>query len=574
MTTPPDHDQNRQNNVVPHHTMIQNLVCREILLRVLGISGILIFSACSPGNEPNAVTGSREQILHIGNGTEPQDLDPHIVTGVPEHRVVYALLEGLVDKNPRDLAPEPAVARSWSVSNNHTRYTFHLRDNAKWSNGDRVTARDFVYSWNRVLLPRLGSQYAYMLFPIKNAERFYKREISDFAAVGVTAPDDHTLVVELERPTPYFLQLLSLPVYFPVHRKTIEKFGAVDERGTRWTRAGNFVGNGAFRLKEWILNRIITVEKNPYYWDAANVRLNRINFYPVDNITTEERMFRAGQLHITEGIPTQKIAVYKSEHPDLIRNVPYLGTYYYSINVTRPPLNDVRVRRALAMTINREQLIADVTKGGQLPAYTFTPPDTNGYTAPALIKYDIDAARDLLAQAGYPNGDDFPSLTLTYNTSEGHRQIATAVQQMWKTALNIDITLENQDWKVFLDNQRTMNYRISRASWIGDYLDPNTFLDMFVTAGGNNRTGWSNPRYDKMITAAANTTDQKRRYSLFQKAERILMNEVPVIPIYTYTRTYLVSPDVKGWYSNILDYHPYKYVYLSPPGGKSGGNPD
>lgn len=529
----------------------------------------ILIGSCTSGEPPNVVTGTRGQILHLGNGTEPQGLDPHLITGVQEHRIVSALLEGLVSKNPATLAPEPGVAEQWFVSDDNRTYTFKLRNNARWSNGDAVTAQDFIYSWKRVLMPRLGSQYAYMLFYIKNAEQFYNGDITDFKKVGITAIDDYTLQVELKQPTPFFLQLLDQPIYYPVHRKTIEKYGAMDERGTRWTRAGNFVGNGPFTLKEWVLNRIIIVKKNPDYWDAESVRLNAIHFYPIDSITTEERMFRAGQLHVTNDVPTQKIEIYKKEHPEYLHISPYLGTYFYNLNTTIPPLDDARVRKALAMSINREQIVKNITKGGQIPAYTLTPPDTNGYTAPAAFEYDIDGARKLLAEAGYPGGKNFPELTLLYNTSEGHRQIATAIQQMWKTALNIDISLENQDWKVYLDNQRTMNYQISRASWIGDYLDPNTFLELYVSNGGNNRTGWSNPRYDKLIAQAANTQNQQQRYAVFMEAEKILMNEMPIIPIYTYSNVYLISPDVKGWYSNILNYRAYKYIYLSSSNEKT-----
>lgn len=530
-----------------------------------------LIGACTSGEPPNVVTGTRNQILHISNGTEPQGLDPHLVTGVQEYRIISALLEGLVSKNPYTLAPEPGVAERWSVSADQRTYTFFLRKNARWSNGDPVTASDFIYSWHRVLTPALGSQYAYMLFYIKNAEKFYQGQITDFNEVGVSAPDGHTLKVELENPVPFFLQLLDHHIYYPVQRKTIEKYGAMADRNSRWTRAGNYVGNGPFMLKKWVLNRIIVVKKNPYYWDVKSVRLNEIHFYPVDSITTEERMFRAGQLHVTNSVPTQKIETYKKEHPGSLHISPYLGTYFYNLNTTVPPLNDARVRRALAMTINREQIVKNITKGGQIPAYTLTPPDTNGYTAPPAFNYDVEGARKLLAEAGYSGGKGFPRLTLLYNTSEGHRQIAVAIQQMWKTALNIDISLENQDWKVYLDNQRTMNYQISRASWIGDYVDPNTFLELYVSNGGNNRTGWSNARYDKLIARAANTQNQQQRYALFQQAEKILMNEMPVIPIYTYTSVYLISPDVKGWPSNILDYHAYKYVYLSSSKEKAGG---
>ena len=537
----------------------------DILLHTVLITYSLIATACSIDSVSNVVTGTSKQILHIGNGDEPQDLDPHIVTGVPEHHIITALLEGLVGKDPVDLTPVPAVAKTWEISDNGKTYLFNLRENARWSNNDRLTAHDFVYAWKRALMPNLGNQYAYMLYPIANAEEFNKGKIQDFSEVGVRARDIHTLEVRLEYSTPYFLSLLDHYSTFPIHQLTVEAFGKIDTRGSEWTRAGNFVGNGAFSLKTWEQNRIIVVKKNLHYWDAASVRLNEIHFYPVAQTTTEERMFRTGQLHITSSIPTEKIVTYQSESPHLIRIQPYLGTYFYRFNTTKPPLNDVRVRRALAMTIDRQTITDKVTKGGQFPAYALTPPDTLGYTAQSRIPYDAEKARQLLAEAGYPDGTGFPTIQLLFNTAEGHQQIAVAIQQMWKRTLNIDLTLQNVDWKVFLETERTMNFQITRASWIGDYVDPNTFLDMFITESGNNRTGWSNDEYDDLITLASQTSDQVQRYAYFQRAEEILMDEAPIVPIYTYTRNFLISPDVQGWNRNILDHQSYKHVYLEAP---------
>jgi oligopeptide transport system substrate-binding protein len=471
-------------------------------------------------------------------------------------------LEGLVSVHPVDLTPTPGVAESWEISDDGLIYTFHLRDTAKWSNGDPVTAMDFVYSWKRSLTPELGNQYAYMLFPVLNAEEYSKGLLTDFSEVGVHAVDARTLSVRLNHSTPYFLGLLEHYSTYPVHKATIEKFGDISTRGSQWTRAGNFVGNGPFVLKQWVQNQVIEVEKNPLYWDAAKVRLDTIKFFPFEQLTTEERMFRTGQLHVTYDLLDEKIANYQKESPELINIHPYLGTYFYVFNTTIKPLDDVRVRRALTMTIDREAIVKNITKGGEIAAYNLTPPDTLGYTASAKVPYDINRARQLLAEAGYPNGEGFPELQLLYNTLETHRMVALAIQQMWKQALNIDITLYNQEWKVYLDSQRTMNYQISRASWIGDYIDPNTFLDMYVSNGGNNRTGWSNPDYDRLISEAANTLDQTKRYELFQQAESILVEEVPILPIYTYSKVNLISPAVKGWTPNILDRHPYKYVYL------------
>lgn len=521
-----------------------------------------MLSGCGNG-ESNTESGARQQILHWGNGTEPQELDPHIVTGIPEHHIIVALLEGLVLKDPATLEPIPGVAERWTISDDGLVYTFHLRADARWSNNDPVTADDFVWSWWRALQPALGNQYAYMYFAIKNAESYAKGDIKDFDQVGVSALDKHTLQVTLANPTPYFLQLLDHNSMFPVHRPTIEKFGEPDERGTRWTRAGNFVGNGAFVLERWDLNKIVTVKKSPTYWDRNSVKLQGIHFYPTENVSTEERMFRAGQLHVTGSLPADKIAVYKKDNPEALRIAPYLGTYFYRFNTKVPHLADPRVRRALAMSLDRNKIVEHITKGGQLPAYTYTPPDTLGYTAADGFKFDPEAARALLADAGYPDGAGFPQTEILYNTSEGHRQLAVAIQQMLKTNLNIDVILNNQDWKVYLDNVDNGHYQIARAGWIGDYVDPNSFLDMWVSDGGNNRTGWANSDYDKLVLKDAPTApDQASRHRIFKQAEAVLLADMPILPVYFYTRNKLVHPGVKGMPANLLDYSLYKQIYL------------
>jgi oligopeptide transport system substrate-binding protein len=526
------------------------------------VASVSILPACSGDKQTSASDEAKTQILHIGNGTEPQGLDPHVVTGIPEFHIITALLEGLVSEDPKTIEPVPGAAESWTISEDRKTYVFTMREGAKWSNGDPITAHDFVYSWRRLVTPGLASEYAYQLFYLENAEKYYKGEIDDFNDVGVKAIDDRTLEVKLTNPVPFFLSLLYHHSLYPVHRETIEKFGEIGSRVSKWTLPGNFVGNGPFVLKEWELNKTIVVEKNPHYWDASVVKLDEIHFYSVDNQQTEERMFRSGLLHLTSTIPSEKIEVYKEKSPELIKLDPYMGTYFYLLNTQRKPFDDPRVRRALAMSIDRIQIVEKITKGGQIPAYALTPPDTMGFSPKPAIPYDIEGARKLLAEAGYPDGEGFPTSELVYNTNEGHRKIAVAVQQMWKKALNIDITLVNQDWKVFLDTQRTLNFSIARMSWIGDYPDPNTFMDMWVTDGGNNHTGWSNKAYDDLIAKAAVTVDREERYEYFQQAEKMLVDEVPIIPVYTYTRDYLIRPEVKGWYPNILDHHPYKHVYL------------
>jgi oligopeptide transport system substrate-binding protein len=529
--------------------------------RTLVLVSLVALTAC--GNDHRVEDGDRQGVLHFGNSTEPQGIDPQTTTGVPEHHILQALFEGLVAKDPATLKPTPGVADKWDVSEDGRIYRFHIRENARWSNGEPITAEDFRWSWWRVLQPALGSEYAYMLFPIKNAEAYLSGKIKDFSQVGVRVIDDHQLEVELASPTPYFLQLLDHESMYPVPRPTIEKFGKPTDHFSKWTRPGNIVSNGPFILSEWKLYKYLRVTKNPNYWDADKVRLNAIVFYPTENIVTEERMYRSGQLHRTEYLPLDKVQWYKANKPTELHLNKYLGSYFYRIHVTDPRLQDVRVRKALSLAIDREKIITNVLNGVNFPAYSLTPPGTSGYEPPKVGDFDPIKARALLAEAGYPDGKNFPRVELLFNTQEQHRRIAVAVQQMWKQSLNIDVDIVNQEWKVYLDSQTKLQYDISRSAWIGDYVDPNSFLDMFTTDGGNNRTGWSNKEYDELVLRKIPAMKtQAERLAGFHAAETILLNEMPIIPIYIYSTQHLVKPSVKGMPDNILDYYSFKDVYL------------
>jgi len=532
---------------------------------VFALTAALLTAATGPWlveQETAADRAAREGILLIGNGAEPQSLDPHIISGNPEIHIVRALFEGLVDLDPKTMQPVAAAAQSWTVSPDQTVYTFRLRAGAKWSNGDALTARDFVYGWRRVLSPALASNYAYLLYCVKNAEKFHKGEIKDFAAVGVKATDDGTLQVELNAPTPYFLAMLNMPCWFPANQAAIEKFGAIDLRGTKWTRPENLVCNGPFVLKTWQPDKMIEAAKNPLYWDARAIRLNGIRFFPIASRQTEERMFRMGEIHVTESVPINKIPVYQRAKDERLRIDPYLGIYYYRFNVKRAPLTDVRIRRALAMAVDREAIVKFVLKGGQKPAGNFTPPDTAGYTCKASIPYDVAAARKLLAKAGHPDGRGLPPVELLYNTDESHKTVAEAIQQMWKKDLNVDVQLVNQDWKVYLDAMDKLDYSMARAGWIGDYIDPSTFLECWTTNSGANHSAYSNSRYDDLVGRAARAKDQAERCRLYQEAESILLQDAPFVPIYFYTRVYLKSPTVKGWQPNLVGLVAYRQLYL------------
>ncbi len=514
--------------------------------------------------------GNREQILHRNLGYEITGLDPHLVTGIAETAVLDALFEGLVSEDPVDLHPVPGVAERWDISPDGLTYTFFLRADARWSNGEPVTAADFVASYRRILTPSLGADYASLFYALRGAEAFHKGLTHDFASVGVAAPDARTLRLTLDHPTAYFLTLLTQIAWRPVPIATIEKYGSPYERGTDWTRPGRLVGNGPFTLKTWRPNQVIVVEKSPTYWDAATVRLQAIHFHPIDSVDTEERSFRAGQLHITDSLPIGKIDSYRHDAPQFLRIDPYLGTYYYLLNTTRPPLNDVRIRRALSLAVDREAIVNKILHGGQQPAFSFTPPGTAGYqppsrfAAPASMTAALEAARQLLKDAGFEGGKGLPPIELLYPNSENHRLLAEAVQEMWRRELGIDVRLANQELKVTFASRRTGAFQILRASWIGDYLDPSTFLDVFRSDSGNNFSGWSSPAYDAALFAAARTPDPAARNALFQQAESLLLDAAPIIPIYFYTHVFLIQPSVKGWHPTLLDHHPYKYVWLEP----------
>ncbi len=547
-----------------------NLKLPTLNLRAVLLLGTLFLTACGGGDgnsqETRVEEGIRLGVAHIGNAGEPASLDPHLTTGDIESKIIQALFEGLVIKNADTLEPEPGVAESWDISDDGRTYTFHIRQNARWSDGTALTAEDFRWSWERALTPELGSQYNYMLFPIVNAEQYATGAITDFSQVGVKVLDPYTLEVQLREPTPYFLQVLDHHSTFPVPRATIEAFGSPTDRLSRWSRAGSHVGNGPFKLVEWQVNSHIRVERNEHYWDNATTKLNAIVFYPVDSQTTEERMFRDGQLHQTYDVPLDKVPVYQAEQPDLIHVSPYLGTYFYTINITRPGLDDVRVRRALAMAIDRELLSETVTLGVYTPGYSIVPPGTLGYEPDKLFEYNPEEARRLLAEAGYPGGQGFPTFTILYNTLEQHQKIAVAIQQMWNKELGINVQIQNQEWQVYLNSQDVMDYDIVRRGWIGDYVDPQGFLDLFVTNGGNNHTGFSNPRYDEIISREAPATqDRDARYALYHEAEQILMSEMPALPLFVYQSKHLKHPSVKGMPFNIMDSRNWKRVYLEAP---------
>lgn len=485
--------------------------------------------------------------LFVGNGSEPNSLDPHLAAGTSEENILINLFEGLVTKDPETLKIKPGVAEKWSQSKDGKTLHFHLRKNAQWSDGTPVTAQDFVYAWRRLLDPKTASEYAQYGVLIKGAKAFHEGKGT---GLGIAAPNPHELIVTLEAPTPYFLGLLEHFSMAPLPQKTVE------EHKDKWTRPENLVSNGAFSLKEWKPQSHITIQRNAHYWEKSRVRLDDAKFFFISDLSTEEKMFRAGQLHVTREVPLELGPKWKGK-PEHVTH-PYLGVYFYALNTQNPLLTDVRLRRALSLGLDRKQITLAL-HGNNEAARTLTPPGTGGYDLPPVQPKSnerLNEAKALLKQIGAP----IVRLELLYNTHPTHQKVAEVIQQMWKKNLGIDVTLVNQEWKVVLDRIKQKQYAIARRSWIANYDDPLTFLELFEKTSPRNNTGFANVDFDQTIEQARIEQNRSKRKELFQKAERMLSDETPVIPIYFNQRTYLKSTRVSGWSPNREDKHALKYV--------------
>jgi oligopeptide transport system substrate-binding protein len=504
--------------------------------------------------------GSRADLVFI-NGAEPESLDPAIITGQPEGRVVNALFEGLTTYDSAGRAV-PGMAESWTISEDRKTYVFKIRDDAKWSDGSPVTARDFVGSWRRTLSPETGSGYNYQLFYIKNAKRFADGEIEDFSQVGVRAVDDRTLQVELESPTPFFLELCAFPTLHPVPVKLI------DEAGDDWIKPGRIINNGAYLLEEWKINDRIRLRRNPGYWNAKNVALEVVDVLPIAKDTVAFNFYASGNadLVMDKGLAPPSLLEDLKKRPDF-HAAPFLGTYFLRFNCQQGPFADVRVRKAFAMTVDKQKIVERITRAGETAAPGFVPPGLDGHIAPEGLPYDPDRARALLAEAGFPEGRGFPLVRYLYSEGGLNEAIAVELQSMWRQKLGINVSLARQEWKVYLNSMNSLDYDIARSSWVGDYPDPNTFLDMFVTGGGNNRTGWSSKQYDALIAAAAREADPSVRLQILADAERLLvMQDTPICPIYFYVGIQLYDADkIGGIEPNVLDEHPIKSMFRKAP---------
>jgi oligopeptide transport system substrate-binding protein len=524
-----------------------------------GICLLILVTGCA--RERPVEKATREGLLLVGNGPEPQALDPHVTTGLPELALQMALYEGLVSPHPESLEPMPAVAESWTRSDDGRTYRFLIRENATWSDGMPVRAEDFVAAWERALNPTQGTPYAHMLYVLEGAEAYNRSKTSRFKDVGVTAISSRELEVRLPQPVPYFLSLLMHPVWYPIPSHIGLTKSASDRIG-QWATLEGFVGNGPFTLKEWLPAQYIEVEKNPLYWDSATVALSGIRFYSIDEPGAEERAFMSGQLHVTDALPPTRVLAYKRDNSELLRIDPILGTYYILPNVREGVLSDPRIRKALSLSINRKAIVDNLLGAGQLPATGFVPPNMPGYEAVEGDDFDPEAARNLLAQAGYPGGEGFPVIEYLLNSSESHRKIAEALQGMWRDELGIEVQLVNQEWRTYLQRRASADFQLARSSWMGDYPEPSTFLDLWTADSGNNWAGWVNAGYDALLDSAREASDPARRMALYQDAERVLLREQAIIPLYHYVTVYLKDPALKGWTSNILDWHPVKYLHF------------
>jgi oligopeptide transport system substrate-binding protein len=543
---------------------------------------------------PSAKAVAQEVTYNLG--TEPEAIDPAIITSIPGVSMVAQVFDGLTRLDNKN-APQPAIAKSWTISSDRKTYMFTLRD-AYWTNGTPVSAYDFEYAWKRALSPELAASYAYQLYYIYGGQAFNKsikvgskyyvqavdakgnlltksvggkvapvpdmtKEIDPSKNVGVRALDAKTLKVYLQSPTVYFLNLTAFPTLYPVCK-------AVVSTNDKWANdPTNYVTDGPFTLTQWSHNDKMVFVKNPTYWDRDKVKLTKITYLMVEDESTALSMYESGQLDAAAFVPL-------SELPKLVASgdvkiFPYLGTYYCMVNVTKKPFNDVRVRQALLLAIDRKAITTSITKGGQIPALAWVPygiadalPGSDFRTVGGSYYKDNDiaTAKALLAQAGYPNGKGFPAFTFLYNISEANKTIAEAIQGMWKKNLGITCTLRTEELGVYRADRSALNYDVGRANWIGDYLDPNTFLDMWVTGSGTNITGWSNKSYDALIAKARVTVDPKARMATLHAAEKILMTDMPILPIYFYTNPVLLSKHIKNFFQSTLGIVDWKNAYM------------
>lgn len=504
---------------------------------------------------------AEEQVLIRGNGEEPQTLDPHLSEGIPSSHILRDLFEGLTTEAP-DGTIIPGAASRWNISRDGLTYTFYMRRDGAWSNGDPITADDFVYSLRRSADPATASNYANMLYPIANAREVLAGEVPT-DELGVTSLDRFTLQITLNDPTPYFLNLLTHSSLYPVHRESLE------EHGSRFSRAGNLISNGAFKLEEWGVRSHIDLVRNPYYHGADNVVLDRVRYLPIEDESTEVKTFRAGEMHWTYEVPNNQFRWLQEHYPDELVISSWLGSYFFGFNLLQEPfMESPELRRALVLAVDRAVLTEKVTQFGELPSYNLVPQGVTDYE-PAIPEYaewtqeerEAEAKR-LYQEAGYSEQQPL-RIEIRYNTSENHKKVALAVASMWKQTLGAIAVLVNEEWKVFLQNrQQKIVTQVFRAGWIGDFNDPYSFLSLFRTENGLNDYGYSNTTVDVLLEEISRERIPGRRRRLMQETERLILADDPIIPVYTYVTRRLVDMHLRGWQDNVMDHHYSRYMYF------------
>jgi len=520
----------------------------------IGLAAALLLSllGCTPRETPVEVA-TRNGTLLLGNAAEPNDLDPHLSSTLTGQVIINSLFEGLTVLDEASMRPLPAAAESWKVSSDGLTWTFHLRPDLRWSNGDPLTAADFVRSWKRALTPALAADNAWYLFALKNAAAYNSGELENPAEIGARAPDTYTLVLTLEHPAPYLPVLLSLPAWFPLHAGNLEKFGALTQRGRPWTRPSELISNGPYTLTAWEPDARIVLEKNPQHRDAARTQIERIVFLPIENADDEERAYRAGQLHATFTLPVTKISTWRKNAPAQLRIDPLLQSHFLRINTAaHPTLADAATRRALSTAIDRELLARSVLQSSRRPATSLVPP--MGDYRPASIQSE--------AAIRQSSTTPLPKLELIVRNDALMPRVAEALQAMWKTQLGLDVSIIQLEQKTWVQRQQAHDYQLCLSAWTADYPDPLTFLELFLSDSPYNWTGWASADYDALLTRAAHTNDPTARLSLLRQAEALLLSQAPIVPLYFGAETRLVHPSVKNWTPAPLGFRRFQRLQL------------
>lgn len=520
---------------------------KKVLAILLALTFVFSFILAGCGGD-NTTDKKAEKVITYNLGASPETLDPTMSTGLPEATIQNALFEGLY-RYDKDKKLQPAVAEKVDISADGTKFVFTIRKGVKWSNGDPVTAHDFEYSWKRLLDKNTAAEYAYQAFYIKNGEEFNAGKVSA-DQVGVKATDDYTLEVELVAPTPYFLDLTAFANLFPLHKDTVEA-------NKNWASSPDtIIGNGPYKMVKFQAQEKVEMVKNENYWDAKNVNLDKLIMTFVEDENTELSMFESNQIDIAESVPVKDTKKLLADGEAV--SFPEPGTYYYIFNCNKKPFDNAKVRKAFTYAINRQAIIDNITQAGQKPALAFTPygfpdvtvdKDFRSVGGDYFKDNDVEKAKQLLAEAGYPDGKGLPEIEILYNTMESHQKIAEAIAQMWKENLGANVKLRNTEWGVYLNERDEGNFMVARAGWMADYNDAMTYMDMHITDGGNNDSFWSNAEYDKLISEAKASNDQKVRMEKMHEAEKILMDEMPIAPIYFYVNVNMYKPWVQGVYT-------------------------